>query len=134
LHSSRAIEVGSFGLDYKTDTVIQTSLRNELKSDVTVITVAHRLQTILDSDKIVSSLKGSPKASLTCCAIDGPRRRPYRRCSFVPVKLVTDLKQVDYDSPKALLQNPKGKLRALVDESGEKEKLYAMAEGKSNRK
>ncbi|KAJ7240472.1 P-loop containing nucleoside triphosphate hydrolase protein [Mycena rebaudengoi] len=97
------VVVGSFGLDYKTDTVIQTSLRNELKSDVTVITVAHRLQTILDSDKIV-------------------------------IKLVTDLKQVEYDSPKALLQNPKGKLRALVDESGEKEKLYAMAEGKSNRK
>ncbi|KAJ7742659.1 hypothetical protein DFH07DRAFT_835995 [Mycena maculata] len=49
------------------DTVIQVSLRNELKPDVTIIaseaiytltpdpyvTVAHRLQTILDSDKIV---------------------------------------------------------------------------------
>ena len=34
--------------------MIQSSLRNELKSDVTVITVAHRLQTIMDSDKIVS--------------------------------------------------------------------------------
>jgi ABC-type multidrug transport system fused ATPase/permease subunit len=41
-------------IDYKTDTVIQASLRTELKPDVTVITVAHRLQTILDSDKIVS--------------------------------------------------------------------------------
>ena len=40
--------------DYETDAVIQSSLRNELKSDVTVITVAHRLQTIMDSDKIVS--------------------------------------------------------------------------------
>ena len=40
-------------LDYETDAVIQSSLRNELKSDVTVITVAHRLQTIMDSDKIV---------------------------------------------------------------------------------
>lgn len=40
-------------LDYETDTIIQTSLRQELKDDVTVITVAHRLQTIMDSDKIV---------------------------------------------------------------------------------
>lgn len=40
--------------DYETDAVIQESLRNELKSDVTVITVAHRLQTIMDSDKVVS--------------------------------------------------------------------------------
>lgn len=46
--------VFKFYEDYKTDTVIQTTLRNELPSDVTVITVAHRLQTIMDADKIVS--------------------------------------------------------------------------------
>jgi ABC-type multidrug transport system fused ATPase/permease subunit len=40
-------------IDYKTDTIIQTSLRNELKGDVTLITVAHRLQTIIDADKVV---------------------------------------------------------------------------------
>ena len=42
------------GVDYKTDTIIQRSLRNELKGDVTLITVAHRLQTIIDADKVVS--------------------------------------------------------------------------------
>lgn len=42
-------------LDYKTDAVIQATLRHRLASDVTVITVAHRLQTIMDSDKIVST-------------------------------------------------------------------------------
>ena len=41
-------------LDYETDTIIQTSLRTELGKDVTLLTVAHRLQTIMDSDKIVS--------------------------------------------------------------------------------
>jgi ABC-type transport system involved in cytochrome bd biosynthesis fused ATPase/permease subunit len=40
--------------DYKTDTIIQTSLRNELNRDVTLIMVAHRLQTIIDADKVVS--------------------------------------------------------------------------------
>jgi hypothetical protein len=49
--------------DYKTDTIIQESLRTELKRDVTVITVAHRLQTVLDSDKIVSGLFRTPAAS-----------------------------------------------------------------------
>lgn len=39
--------------DYETDIVIQSSLRHELKGDMTVITVAHRLQTIMDADKIV---------------------------------------------------------------------------------
>ena len=41
--------------DHKTDAAIQTTLRYKLDPDVTVITVAHRLQTIMDVDKIVSS-------------------------------------------------------------------------------
>ncbi|KAF8886219.1 P-loop containing nucleoside triphosphate hydrolase protein [Gymnopilus junonius] len=40
-------------VDYKTDSVIQRTLRHQLPSDVTVITVAHRLQTIMDADKIM---------------------------------------------------------------------------------
>lgn len=73
-------------IDYKTDAVIQESLRTELKKDVTVITIAHRLQTIMDADKIV----GFPRrhvpifstyrrsSSLPCLSFaiiaDGPRR------------------------------------------------------------
>lgn len=43
--------------DYKTDTIIQNSLRQELQGDVSLITVAHRLQTIMDADKIVRLVK-----------------------------------------------------------------------------
>ena len=43
------------GTDYETDTVIQSSLRQQLGKDVTLMTVAHRLQTIMDADKIVSA-------------------------------------------------------------------------------
>ena len=39
--------------DYETDTVIQRTLRNELAKDVTLLIVAHRLQTVMDADKIV---------------------------------------------------------------------------------
>jgi ABC-type multidrug transport system fused ATPase/permease subunit len=41
-------------IDFETDSVIQSSLRTELGGDVTLLTVAHRLQTIMDADKIVS--------------------------------------------------------------------------------
>ncbi|KAJ7675294.1 hypothetical protein B0H17DRAFT_1207802 [Mycena rosella] len=92
------LDEATSAIDYKTDGVIQASLRNELKPDVTVLTVAHRLQTILDSDKIM--------------VLDAGR-------------IVRRIRR-----PRVLLQNPKGKLRALVDESGDREKLYAMAEGR----
>ncbi|KAJ7813135.1 P-loop containing nucleoside triphosphate hydrolase protein [Mycena olivaceomarginata] len=72
--------------DYKTDTVIQSSLRTELPSDTTCVIVAHRLQTIMDADKIA-----------------------------------------EFGSPKVLLENKRGLLRALVDESGDKDALYEMA-------
>ncbi|KAI5124482.1 hypothetical protein M0805_008364 [Coniferiporia weirii] len=49
------LDEATSAIDYATDTVIQRSLRNELGGDVTLITVAHRLQTIMDSDKIVST-------------------------------------------------------------------------------
>ncbi|KAG5341450.1 hypothetical protein C0989_010391 [Termitomyces sp. Mn162] len=39
--------------DHKTDAVIQASLRTNLNKDATVITVAHRLQTIMDTDRIM---------------------------------------------------------------------------------
>ena len=65
--------------DYKTDTIIQTSLRNELKGDVTLITVAHRLQTIIDADKVVSfPLLPVESTKLNKTKIDGPGCRPNR--------------------------------------------------------
>ncbi|KAH8997804.1 hypothetical protein EDB86DRAFT_2828663 [Lactarius hatsudake] len=47
------LDEATSAIDYKTDTIIQTSLRTELKGDVTLITVAHRLQTIIDADKVM---------------------------------------------------------------------------------
>lgn len=101
--------------DYETDAVIQSSLRTELKSDVTVITVAHRLQTIMDYDKIVSIIfelfVGRAYQCLLQMVLDAGRL-------------------VEYDTPATLLQKEGSLLRALVEESADKEALYAMAEAK----
>ncbi|KAF7322651.1 ATP-binding cassette transporter [Mycena chlorophos] len=104
------LDEATSAIDYKTDTIIQSSLRNELPKDTTLLTVAHRLQTIMDSDKIV------------------------RTCSIALFSLLTRLqmvldagKIVEFDTPAALLKKKDGKLRALVDESGDKDALYKMA-------
>jgi ABC-type multidrug transport system fused ATPase/permease subunit len=38
---------------------------------------------------------------------------------------------VEFDKPGTLLRKKGGYLKALVDESGDRENLYAMAEGKA---
>ncbi|KAI0741249.1 P-loop containing nucleoside triphosphate hydrolase protein [Daedaleopsis nitida] len=88
------LDEATSAIDYETDSIIQQSLRTELGKDVTLLTVAHRLQTIMDADKI----------------------------------MVLDAGRIaEFGKPSELLKNDKGMLRALVDESGDKEKLYTMA-------
>jgi ABC-type multidrug transport system fused ATPase/permease subunit len=47
------LDEATSAIDYKTDSIIQSSLRNDLSGETTLITVAHRLQTIMDADKIM---------------------------------------------------------------------------------
>ncbi|KAJ4001710.1 P-loop containing nucleoside triphosphate hydrolase protein [Lentinula boryana] len=42
-----------FDEDHRTDSIIQETLRHELGGDVTLITVAHRLATVMDYDRIM---------------------------------------------------------------------------------
>ncbi|KAF9481117.1 multidrug resistance-associated ABC transporter [Pholiota conissans] len=91
------LDEATSAIDYKTDAVIQATLRHELNPDVTVLTVAHRLQTIMDADKIM--------------VLDDGRIR-------------------EFDTPKALLEKETSLFKALVDESGDKLALYAIAESK----
>ncbi|KAF8513392.1 hypothetical protein JB92DRAFT_3116459 [Gautieria morchelliformis] len=88
------LDEATSAIDYATDMIIQTALREAL-SDVTVITVAHRLQTIMDADKIMVLDAGN---------------------------------MVEFDSPANLLKKSGGFLKSLVDESGDREVLYKLAE------
>lgn len=75
------LDEATSAIDNKTDSVIQTSLRNELGGDATLITIAHHLQTVMDADKIMVLAAGhivefgrpfellmNEKDNLQCCA------------------------------------------------------------------
>ncbi|KAF9500349.1 P-loop containing nucleoside triphosphate hydrolase protein [Pleurotus eryngii] len=97
LRRSKILVLDEVNLDHITDEIIQSSIRHVLGKDVTLITIAHRLQTIMDADKIMVLDAG---------------------------------KLVEFGTPADLLSDAKGKLRALVDESGDREKLMEMAQPK----
>ena len=58
-----AIIIDVAALDYRTDEIIQATIRTNF-SHTTVLTIAHRLNTIMDSDRILVSRRPDLKAAL----------------------------------------------------------------------
>ncbi|KIM77069.1 hypothetical protein PILCRDRAFT_825608 [Piloderma croceum F 1598] len=47
------LDEATAAIDHNTDNIIQQAIHTELSKDTTVITVSHRLQTIMDSDRVM---------------------------------------------------------------------------------
>jgi hypothetical protein len=85
----RATNLTGDALDHDTDAIIQNTLRKELGADVTVLTIAHRFQTIVDADSIVSVLLFYSNHGKTNLGnIDGARRWSDRQYPLLQAPLV----------------------------------------------
>ena len=101
--------------DHETDSLVQQSLSTEF-NDVTLITIAHRLQTIMNSVRFFpapSAPRALSLAKLTCMCQD-------------KILVLDAGKLVEFDSPAHLLRRENGVFRSLVDGSGDKEHLYTL--------
>lgn len=107
--------------------MIQDSLRTKLGKDVTLLTVAHRLQSIMDADRIVCSFLCPSSRSSTNYSAQMVLDAGKIVGAAFHFSDTTDSFQVEFASPRELLDNQPGKLRALVDESQDRDILYAMA-------
>ncbi|KAF7291603.1 hypothetical protein HMN09_01251400 [Mycena chlorophos] len=90
------LDEATSAIDFETDALIQRTLRTEFQG-TTVISVAHRLQSVMDYDRVMVLDAGSI---------------------------------VEFGAPKELVAKEKGLLRAMVEESADRDVLLAMAGGK----
>lgn len=94
--------------------------------------MAHRLQTILDYDKIVSGFPYIQAATQVThflqMVLDAGRIvRSFVGCLPFFAELNDGFFKVEFGPPMELLQNNDGHLKSLVDASGDKDKLYELA-------
>jgi hypothetical protein len=108
--------------DYKTDAIIQTSLResSDMK-EVTVITIAHRLQTIMDADKIVRSNYSFDNHLYPKLDLDGPRCG--ETCGIWIAPRVAEIKGWTVDAVSSGKQRPRylvehGEGRCMTRDTG----------------
>jgi ATP-binding cassette subfamily C (CFTR/MRP) protein 1 len=88
------LDEATAAVDVETDALLQTTLRSSMFKNKTIITIAHRINTILDSDRIIVLDKG------TVAEFETPSELVRRKGLFYElVKEAGLLNSLDLDKP-----------------------------------
>ncbi|KAJ7869653.1 multidrug resistance-associated ABC transporter [Mycena leptocephala] len=100
-------------IDFETDQKIQTTIREEFK-DSLLLTVAHRIKTVIDYDRLIILDKGKHDTTLSLT---------YYHLTIVAGKIA------EFDTPYNLIQKKDGIFRDMCMKSGTFNELEAAAKG-----
>ena len=107
------LDEATSSIDFATDKKIQQTIREEFTNSL-LITVAHRLRTVIDYDRLIVLDKGQV------------RRCPTRRRD----NTLTTIQVVEFDTPLNLIEKEDGIFRSMCLKSGQFAELEAAANAK----
>jgi ABC-type multidrug transport system fused ATPase/permease subunit len=106
-------------VDYETDRLIQETIREEFV-DVTVLTIAHRIQTIIDYDRVLVLDKGLYESILFYYLFFSLFLHKHNNSRNTTPHTTHDThdRVVEFENPTQLLQNPGSVFYSMVHASG----------------